>query len=156
MRFFLLLISLFISISCFSQSVASFDYGGSYYSNDQGQFFSSDIVQTSKLKIDDKVLVKVGFLNNRLLSLIANGQNNGTSSAIPIIVFPNPTSNNINFFVSNNYEVKEVFIYAASGKMVIKAGTQKTINVSNLAKGLYILQIQFADNRITTAKFLKL
>lgn len=71
-----------------AQSVASFDYGGSYTSNQNGQFFSSDIIQTSKINVETKVLFKVGFLNNRLLSLINNGQNNGTSPIIPIIVFP--------------------------------------------------------------------
>lgn len=146
---------LFISLYGFSQSVESFDYGGSYYSNERGQFFSSDIIQTAKLNIENKIFVKVGFLNNRLLSLLTNGQNNGTSSDIPIIVFPNPATTNINFFVANIYEIKQVVIYAASGKLVKNAGTQKTINIANLAKGFYVLYIQFADNRTTSAKFLK-
>jgi hypothetical protein len=155
MKKLLFMLSFFISFYGFSQSVESFDYGGSYYSNDQGQFFSSDIVQTSKLNIESRLVIKVGFLNNRLLSLIVNGHNNGTSPTIPMIVFPNPATNIINYFVANTYEVKEAQIYSTSGKLVIKAGTQKSINVSHLAKGFYVLRIQFMDNVITSAKFLK-
>lgn len=155
MRKIVFLISFFVSFSTNAQSIASVDYGGSYYSNDLGQFFSSDIVQTSKLSFQNKIVLKVGFLNNRLLSLIANGQNNGTSADIPIIIFPNPATNNINFFVSNTHEVKEVHIYASSGKLVSKSGTQKTINIAHLAKGFYVLRIYFTDNRTTSAKFLK-
>lgn len=149
------ILSFFIAFSSISQSVESIDYGGSYYSNERGQFFSSDIVQTSKLNIENKIVVKVGFLNNRLLSLITNGQNNGTSADIPIIVFPNPATTAINFFVSNAHEVKDVHIYTASGKLVSKSGTQKTINVAHLAKGFYVLRIYFTDNKTTSAKFLK-
>ncbi len=138
-----------------AQSVVSFDYGGSYASNESGQFFSSDIIQTSKINVETKVLFKVGFLNNRLLSLINNGQNNGTSPIVPIIVFPNPATTTINFFVSNNFKVKQVFIYSASGALVKNAGTQNSINIANLSKGFYVLHIQFSDNQITTAKFIK-
>jgi hypothetical protein len=138
-----------------AQSVASFDYGGSYTSNQNGQFFSSDIIQTSKINVETKVLFKVGFLNNRLLSLINNGQNNGTSPIIPIIAFPNPATTTINFFVSNNFKVKQVLIYSTSGSLVKNAGTSNSINIANLAKGFYVLHIQFSDNQITTAKFIK-
>lgn len=155
MKKIILILSLFVSYSTIAQSIASFDYGGSYYSNERGQFFASDIVQTSKLNFENKVVLKVGFLNNRFLSLIINGQNNGTSPEIPIIVFPNPASTNINFFVSNIHEVKEVHVYAGSGKLVINAGTQKTINIAHLNRGFYVLKILFTDNRVTSAKFLK-
>lgn len=155
MKKLIFLFSFFSTLSSIGQSIASIDYGGSYYSNERGQFFSSDIVQTPKLNIENKVVLKVGFLNNRLLSLLANSQNNGTSADIPIIIFPNPATNNINFFVSNTHEVKEVHIYASSGKLVSKSGTQKTINIAHLAKGFYVLKIYFTDNRITSAKFLK-
>lgn len=155
MKFFLLIVVCCIMQKTYSQSVVSVDYGGSYASNESGQFFSSDIVQTSKITVETNVLFKVGFLNNRLLSLIRNGQNNGTSSIIPIIVFPNPATTTINFFVSNNFKVKQVLIYSTSGSLVKNAGTDNSINIANLSKGFYVLHIQFSDNQITTAKFIK-
>jgi len=156
MKIFFFILSLFIATHLFSQSVASFDYGGSYYSNDQGQFFSCDIIQTSKIKVDTNLILKVGFLNNRLLSLIANGQNSGTSTQIPIILYPNPAKTTINYFAPIIYEVKEALIYSSNGNLVLKASTQKTIDISSLAKGFYIIIIHFKNNRSTSAKFLKL
>ncbi|MFY7900465.1 MAG: T9SS type A sorting domain-containing protein [Chitinophagaceae bacterium] len=151
----LFLLLLFVACKLHSQSIANYDYGGNYYSNESGQFFANDIVQTSKISVDSKVTYKVGFLYSRLLFLLNNGQNNGTFSIIPIIVFPNPATVTINFFISNAHIVKQVFIYSSLGKLVKKAGNQNSINIAELPKGIYLLQIHLDNNQVSTAKFLK-
>ena len=57
--------------------------------------------------------------------------------------------------VLDNFKVKQVLIYSTSGSLVKNAGTSNSINIANLAKGFYVLHIQFSDNQITTAKFIK-
>lgn len=68
-------------------------------------------------------------------------------------IYPNPTADVVNFDLQN--KVTSVEVYDAAGKLVksVKDGT-KSINISSLTKGSYILKVN-ADNKIYTKKVIK-
>ena len=62
-----------------------------------------------------------------------------------IVVFPNPVGNELNIFTNNN-KVYGITLFSMEGRMVRKekveeSQTQHRIDASNLAKGVYILQV---------------
>lgn len=66
-------------------------------------------------------------------------------------VYPNPTSNFIN--VEGNFE--SIKIYDVSGKLALEDHTTgKTINVSSLAKGEYILNLYIQSNKVGSHKII--
>jgi hypothetical protein len=68
-------------------------------------------------------------------------------------VYPNPTSDFINIEESNT-TVKEVKVYSITGKLHIQT-TKKRINISNLAKGIYLVKINTHANKLITKKIVK-
>lgn len=74
-----------------------------------------------------------------------------------IIVYPNPTSDYINIYVSNNSK-HQVNLYDISGKLLMSDTMHKKYKISNLQRGVYILKIKeimsnytFIAKVITTA-----
>ncbi|MDP5091820.1 MAG: T9SS type A sorting domain-containing protein, partial [Polaribacter sp.] len=67
-------------------------------------------------------------------------------------LYPNPASNNLT--VITEQEIKTIEIYNIQGQKV-KTSNQKQINVSDLAKGIYLVKIQNNENSILTKKFIK-
>ena len=67
-------------------------------------------------------------------------------------IYPNPTSLVLNIKI--NKEVKHVQVYNLQGQRV-KTATNKSINVSNLSDGMYLVRITTLDNNIKTKKFIK-
>tara|TARA_R110002049_G_scaffold73986_2_gene191122 strand:+ start:18250 stop:19755 length:1506 start_codon:yes stop_codon:yes gene_type:complete len=66
-------------------------------------------------------------------------------------VYPNPSNNIIN--ISNtNINVKNVKLIDVTGKAVYYRSNSKTINVSNFAKGLYILKIESKEGNVFSKK----
>lgn len=68
-------------------------------------------------------------------------------------IYPNPVNTTLTI-KTDKITVKGVSIYNLLGKKVLQT-KQQTINVSNLAKGMYILKVQSADNKTATKKFFK-
>lgn len=70
-----------------------------------------------------------------------------------IKVYPNPTTNILNVASA---EKVNVTILSIDGKKLIEQQDAKSINVSNLASGMYLIQVSDANNAlIKTAKFTK-
>ncbi|MDO6597745.1 choice-of-anchor Q domain-containing protein [Oceanihabitans sp. 2_MG-2023] len=69
-----------------------------------------------------------------------------------ISLYPNPTSSILN--IKSKQDVETVTIYSVLGKKVLKAET-KTIDVSNLSQGIYIMKIITKDNSETVKRFIK-
>ncbi len=67
-------------------------------------------------------------------------------------LYPNPTNNVLNIEITS--QVKSIEIYNIQGQKV-KSATQKQINVSDLASGIYMIKIQDTENAVSTKKFLK-
>ena len=83
------------------------------------------------------------FTNNSLTSQNFN-QNN-----LEVSLYPNPANAVLNIEMTN--EVKSIEIYNIQGQKVLES-SQKQINVSDLASGMYMVKIQDAENSITTKK----
>lgn len=68
-------------------------------------------------------------------------------------IFPNPVKDVLNISGSDNY--KTVKIYNIAGQLLLENSFEKTINVSKLGKGSYIINLVKADNTIDNFKFVK-
>jgi hypothetical protein len=65
-------------------------------------------------------------------------------------IFPNPVNNNLNI-QSENRDIQIIEIYNLNGKLVLqhKYNLNEAIDVSSLAKGLYLLKVQTEAGSIT-------
>lgn len=68
-------------------------------------------------------------------------------------LLPNPTRNVVT--IETDQEVKNYAVFNLLGQEVAK-GTGKTIEISKVAQGTYLVQIEFMDNEIATQKIVKL
>ncbi|VAW18761.1 hypothetical protein MNBD_BACTEROID03-1020 [hydrothermal vent metagenome] len=83
-----------------------------------------------------------------LLSLSAYGQempNNDTSSTkaqSTLKLYPNPAINDVVYITTTNNATKEIVVYDVFGKIVLTDRIfDKSLNVSKLVAGVYILQV---------------
>ncbi|WP_034061348.1 T9SS type A sorting domain-containing protein [Lacinutrix jangbogonensis] len=67
-------------------------------------------------------------------------------------IYPNPVSNTLNIKMSQDFNKAQV--YNIQGQKVLESNT-KTINVSNLAAGLYLIQIEDTNGATQTKRFIK-
>ncbi|WP_298767438.1 choice-of-anchor Q domain-containing protein [uncultured Polaribacter sp.] len=67
-------------------------------------------------------------------------------------LYPNPTNNVLN--ISTDLEIKKCKVYNVIGKKVLQSKS-KEINVTNLPKGMYLIQIITAKGKSVTKKFVK-
>jgi len=86
------------------------------------------------------------FTNNSLASINFNKNN------LKVFLFPNPIKDML--YVETASEIKSVAVYGILGNQVL-TGTSKDLNVSNLEKGIYMVQIQDMENNISTKKIIK-
>jgi hypothetical protein len=86
------------------------------------------------------------FTNNTLSTEKIN-QNN-----LEVTLYPNPATNLLT--IKTVSEIKSVEIYNLQGQKILKA-TQKEVNISTLASGMYMVKIQDVDNKIVTKKIIK-
>ncbi|MEO2084782.1 MAG: T9SS type A sorting domain-containing protein [Marinoscillum sp.] len=80
------------------------------------------------------------------------------SSNIIKKVYPNPTKNNLTIILKENKEIRKIEFVDYSGKIiqpnkVSRKKNQVKINVANLEKGLYILNLS-SDKQIYTVKII--
>ena len=75
-----------------------------------------------------------------------------TSSTLSI--YPNPVIDNL-FITTDATNIEQIMIYSVNGQLVMTAATNdKTVDVSALTEGVYVLQIQ-TENGISTQRFVK-
>lgn len=80
-----------------------------------------------------------------------------TEAVLEVVVYPNPSENEIKFKFPNQITEMEMTIFTVLGKQISSEKITKanpTTNISNLAQGLYLMQLKF-DNKIKTFKILK-
>lgn len=63
-------------------------------------------------------------------------------------IYPNPTTDILNIELKENLSLEKVLIYNTSGQL-IKETTEKTINVSGFAKGIYNVQVLTDQGKAT-------
>ena len=73
---------------------------------------------------------------------------------VEITIFPNPVQNILSF--QTQEAIKEVFVYDVLGKKInITKISDKSLDVSVLSKGLYILKIVGENDTMFSSKFIK-
>lgn len=84
-------------------------------------------------------------------ALILTGQslgvNENTLASDSISVSPNPTNGVVN--VSSTSEVQTITVFDTTGKQVLSASNTTTVNLSNQAKGVYLVQVQTENGSAT-------
>ncbi|MBK8587100.1 MAG: T9SS type A sorting domain-containing protein [Bacteroidetes bacterium] len=122
------------------------------------KIFAADLIPTQQYEVlvDNNVVTSlntdsVGILETTVLLSAGNHKveiSNTITSVIsinnysqPIIVFPNPTANEINI-ISNNLLNSEIEILNLIGELFIKTSNASKIDVSCLNKGVYILKVR--------------
>jgi hypothetical protein len=71
-----------------------------------------------------------------------------------ITIYPNPVKNQLTITVENE-KIKSIEIINVAGKVIMKENNPtKTINVSNLSKGLYFIQVQ-TEKGVGVKRFIK-
>lgn len=135
-----------------------------YYSVDNGANWESvdrsNLLQTESNSVtidfsDKKAYIYIastdlGLLGYNLnLDVLAN--NEVSSEKATVLVYPNPTVDVVHIDSKN---LKSAILYDMNGKKILES--KKTeINVSQLPKGVYILRIVTADNKIVSSKIIK-
>lgn len=85
------------------------------------------------------------------INLETLGANNNSLSKAELVIYPNPTSDYINISDDN---VKETSIVDFTGKILLKS-TSKKIDLSNLPKGVYILNATLSNGKSISKKIIK-
>lgn len=83
---------------------------------------------------------------------LALGVSNNTVKS-DLKVFPNPAVDIVNVTAKN--EIKSVNIIDLSGKKIKSVNTSKELNVSELSKGIYILQVYYGNGAVENTKLIK-
>lgn len=102
------------------------------------------------------------YIYNRSLSaseiLLVKGDTQGVlinqnfnSNFSRATIYPNPTSDN--FIIDMENEVKSIEIYSLQGQKVLSSNSNN-VNVSNLSKGIYLIQIEDKNDSISTQKLI--
>lgn len=86
------------------------------------------------------------------------GLNKNTMSNLSVTIFPNPAHDAVTLVIEGNQTTGTLEVFNALGKLVLKQDlvSQETqINVSNLSRGVYILNIMQQTGYSHTSKFIK-
>ncbi|WP_379967754.1 T9SS type A sorting domain-containing protein [Epilithonimonas sp. UC225_85] len=65
-------------------------------------------------------------------------------------IYPTVVSNGIICITSENNKTKKITVYDSAARLVISRGTEKEVNVSQLAKGTYVINVE--ENGIVESK----
>jgi Secretion system C-terminal sorting domain len=88
--------------------------------------------------------------NSKAVSVLQNGKLN-------VKITPNPVKDNVNISLDKESEKNFVTVYDVVGRSVMTtqfSGNQSELNVSNLIKGIYFINVQ-AEGKTITQKFFK-
>lgn len=115
----------------------------SYLTNDVKFIRTSNLVQITKILNPCSSILK-------LIELVE-------SENISITVYPNPCSQYLNVNISNSDNMElTLSIYDLTGSLVYQKNNTKTVNVTNLSKGTYILRVHNREGLFKgAAKFVK-
>lgn len=110
---------------------------------------SAPITVIDYLFTDDWTIGSYATLSNIEFSSIENS----------ISIYPNPSTDYINFSGLSDFEISEVTIFNQLGqiskKIDFKLNKSSSVNVSDLSAGLYFVEIKNSDNQKATLNFMK-
>jgi hypothetical protein len=126
------------------------------------QFTASTIASEIKffnasttLFLDDLKIYDSALTDSQVLDLFTNNTlstQNFNQNNLEVALYPNPATSLLTIKMAS--EIKSVEIYNLQGQKILKA-TQKDINISTLASGMYIVKIQDSENKTATKKIIK-
>ena len=88
------------------------------------------------------------------LNFATTAVENITDEVLQVKLYPNPANDLLHISSDTKFEYTEM--YTMLGQMVLKAeGSQRTLDISELAKGIYIAKLQSASGKTVIAKFCK-
>ena len=75
-------------------------------------------------------------------------------------VYPNPAQNELNIVASQGMSITKMSLYSIDGKLILQAipngNTEvNTIDISTVSKGIYLLNIETNDGKVTSTKVVK-
>lgn len=116
--------------------------------------FKVKYIKYDNYEIDDKKV----FNNEKGRQSLEEYQNDGDNN-LSLKVMPNPSENEVNISLPENFEIKELAIYnefGAKTPVIIKVQNSKLIkiDISNYNTGIYILSLQHSKGNISQ-KFIK-
>ncbi|WP_411893518.1 T9SS type A sorting domain-containing protein [Winogradskyella sp. A2] len=125
-----------------------------YYDDSDGSLVfrtSTNVIDIDFLgNIVNETIILYEALDQSLLSIEDIGLNPNKLN-----LFPNPTSDILNFNLGNDVEVKNISVFDLKGRQInLKASSNNTIDVSELVSGLYIIRLK-TDNGNFSKKFFK-
>lgn len=103
---------------------------------------------------DDNLDYDGAFVDNFIIENGSLGVQEFSSNSISI--YPNPTKKIVNYSITNNISVTEIFINDISGKEIYKSTNAigNSIDVSSLSSGVYFITFK-SDAKSVTKKFIK-
>ncbi len=122
--------------------------GKPYTTNFEEQTFSDNLLQTNNYKAKGTFPGSVQVFN---LSGILSSN---TFVLENFNIYPNPTTDILNIELKENLTLEKVLIYTTSGQLV-KETSEKIINVSDFAKGIYNVQVLTNQGKATKKIILK-
>lgn len=145
-----------------------FNEASIYYSSDNGNEWNS--VANEELLYIQSYDMSYHFDGNNIVAYIATtdlgllkytienatlGVTNPNAAANGIKIYPNPASDILNILVTdNNFEIENTEIYTITGQKVLESN-KKTISISNLSPGLYLVKTKADNNTYYTQKLVK-
>lgn len=120
----------------------------------------NNVTRSSYEQTDGQILVGGAFTQYQGFSTTAVARILGNSvlsteefNTNSFSIYPNPANEIINLDIDKSFNYN---IYNLIGKLLVKGkSNQKSINVSNLSKGIYLLEIETFENKIYIQKFIK-
>lgn len=102
----------------------------------------------------------IGFPSAKWVMTVTGVNNLGVTEIInskDLQVYPNPVKDVLNFKLANNLNVESIELYDVTGKKVntVNAKATEGVNVSNFAKGTYILKVKASNGNVYVQKVLK-
>ena len=119
-----------------------------------GGLFSST-ASTFNGTVDDLTIYNFALTDDQVLNLFNSptlSSQDFNSNNLEVSLYPNPTNGILNIDMTT--EIQSIEIYSIQGQKVLNA-TQKQVNVSHLASGMYLIRIQDGSNAVATKKFMK-
>ncbi len=119
--------------------------GKAGFSGDGGLATEAELQNPTGLAFDkDDNLYVVDRGNNRIrkiTGLVENKNNDSVDLTASVSVYPNPSTDKISIELKNGLELKQALLFDVTGKQTQVELNNKSINVSRLPRGIYILRL---------------
>lgn len=124
-------------------------------------FWGGDVSSTRHdfLPVDITIMPNMIYGHNLSIDYESheNTPTNVLNTKLPFTVYPNPSPNGI-FYIEGNYDaISELWIYNLQGQLIKYTNNtkNKTIDISELSKGVYLSKIRVNNHETFTTKLIK-